>query len=74
MAQRYYIFDDDHEAYRESVRSFVLKELRPHADDWERAEEFPVEIYRRMGQLDLFGNKFEENYGGTNAGYLFEAV
>ncbi|MFY9614713.1 MAG: acyl-CoA dehydrogenase family protein [Candidatus Dormiibacterota bacterium] len=74
MSQRYYIFDDDHEAYRESVRSFVLKELRPNADEWERAEEFPVEIYRRMGKLDLFGNKFEEEYGGTNAGYLFEAV
>ncbi|HEV3233816.1 MAG TPA: acyl-CoA dehydrogenase family protein [Candidatus Dormibacteraeota bacterium] len=74
MPQRYYIFDDDHEAYRESMRSFVLKELRPNADEWERAEEFPIEMYRRMGQLDLFGNKFEEEYGGTNAGYLFEAV
>jgi acyl-CoA dehydrogenase len=74
MPQRYFIFDEDHEHYRESVRSFVSKELRPHADEWERAEEFPVEIYRRMGALDLFGNKFEEKYGGTDAGFLFEAV
>ena len=74
MTQRYYVFDDDHEAYRESVRSFVSKELRPNAEEWERAEEFPVETYRRMGKLDLFGNKFEEKYGGTGAGYLFEAV
>jgi acyl-CoA dehydrogenase len=74
VTQRYYVFNDDHEAYRESVRSFVSKELRPHAEDWERAEEFPVETYKRMGDLDLFGNKFDEKYGGTGAGILFEAV
>ncbi len=74
MTQRYYVFDDDHEAYRASVRSFVSKELRPNADEWERAEEFPVEIYQRMGKLGLFGNKFDEKYGGTGAGYLFESV
>jgi acyl-CoA dehydrogenase len=74
MTQRYFIFDDDHERYRESVRSFVQKELLPHAEEWERAEEFPVEMYKRMGDLDLFGNKFDEKYGGTGAGYIFEAV
>ena len=74
MTQRYFVFDDDHEAYRESVRSFVSKELAPHAEDWEQAEDFPDETFRRMGELELFGNKFEEKYGGTGAGYLFEAV
>jgi acyl-CoA dehydrogenase len=74
MTQRYFIFDEDHEHYRESVRSFVQKELLPHAEEWEEAEEFPIEIYRRMGDLELFGNKFDEAYGGTGAGYLFEAV
>jgi acyl-CoA dehydrogenase len=74
MTQRYFIFDEDHEHYRESVRSFVQKELLPHAEEWEEAEEFPIEIYRRMGELELFGNKFDEAYGGTAAGYLFESV
>ena len=74
MTQRYFIFDGDHEAYRESVRSFVSKELLPHAEEWEQAEDFPDEIFRRMGALELFGNKFDEEYGGTGAGYLFEAV
>src|SRR6202048_600205 len=74
MTQRYFVFDDDHEAYRESVRSFVSKELAPHAEDWEQAEDFPDETFRRMGELELFGNKFEEKYGGTGAGYIFEAV
>src|SRR5258708_28303308 len=74
MTQRYFIFDDDHEAYRESVRAFVAKELLPHAEEWEKAEYFPDETFPRMGALDLFGNKFDEQYGGTGAGYLFEAV
>src|SRR5258708_32357790 len=74
MTQRYFIFDDDHEAYRESVRAFVAKELLPHAEEWEQAEYFPDETFPRMGALDLFGNKFDEKYGGTGAGYLFEAV
>ena len=74
MTQRYFIFDDDHEAYRESVRAFVAKELLPHAEEWEKAEYFPDETFPRMGALDLFGNKFDEKYGGTGAGYLFEAV
>jgi acyl-CoA dehydrogenase len=74
LSQRYFIFNDEHEAYRESVRDFVNKELLPHAEEWERAEDFPDRVFRRMGSLELFGNKFEESYGGSGAGPLFEAV
>ncbi|MEA2681937.1 MAG: acyl-CoA dehydrogenase, partial [Chloroflexota bacterium] len=74
MTQRYFVFNEEHDAYRESVRSFVTKELQPHAEEWERAEDFPDDVFRRMGALELFGNKFEEAYGGTGAGPLFEAV
>jgi acyl-CoA dehydrogenase len=74
VTQRYFIFDEEHEAYRESVRAFVSKELAPHAEEWEKAEDFPDETFRRMGALEMFGNKFDEKYGGTGAGYLFEAV
>src|ERR1700704_4325047 len=74
MTQRYFVFDEDHEAYRESGRSFVTKELLPHAEEWEKAEDFPDETFQRMGALDLFGNKFEEQYSGTGAGHVFEAV
>jgi acyl-CoA dehydrogenase len=74
MSQRYFIFDEDHEHYRESVRAFVQKELRPHAEEWEEAEDFPNATFKRMGDLDLFANKFDEKYGGTGAGHIFEAV
>jgi acyl-CoA dehydrogenase len=74
VSQRYFIFDEDHEAYRESVRAFVARELFPHAEEWEKAEDFPDETFLRMGALDLFANKFPDQYGGTGAGYVFEAV
>ncbi|MFN2464546.1 MAG: acyl-CoA dehydrogenase family protein [Candidatus Dormibacteria bacterium] len=74
MAQRYHLFNEEHDTYRESVRTFVSRELVPHADEWERAEDFPDAIFRRMGALEMFGNKFDEAYGGTGAGPIFEAV
>jgi acyl-CoA dehydrogenase len=56
------------------VRQFVDKEIRPHVDEWETAGQFPRELFRRAGGLDLLGLKYEEKYGGTNAGVLYEAV
>src|SRR5207245_6336705 len=41
VTQRYFVFGEEHEEYRQSVRSFVARELAPHAEEWERAEDFP---------------------------------
>jgi acyl-CoA dehydrogenase len=68
------IFSEEHEAFRAQVRKFVDAELRPHAAKWEEAEEFPLEIYRRCAGLGWFGLKYPEEYGGTAAGHLYEAV
>lgn len=74
MQPGYQLFNEEHEAFRRTVRQVVDKEIRPHARAWEEAEEFPRELYRRFGELDLLGLKYEEKWGGTNAGCLFEAV
>lgn len=68
------LFGEDHEAFRQTVRRFVDKEIRPHVDAWEAAEEFPRELFRRFAALDLLGLKYPEAYGGTNAGVIYEAV
>ncbi len=68
------LFREEHEAFRQTVRRFVDRELRPHAEEWEEAEQFPRELFRRCGALDLLGLKYPEAYGGTNAGVLYEAV
>jgi alkylation response protein AidB-like acyl-CoA dehydrogenase len=67
-ARRHFIFTDEHEQLRESIRAFVLKELRPHAAEWERST-FPNWVFPRMGELGLLGLSFPEAYGGQGGDY-----
>ncbi len=74
MSTGFATFTEEHEAFRRTVRQFVERELKPHATAWEEAEAFPRALFGRAAQLGLFGLKYEEKYGGTNAGFFFEAV
>jgi len=65
---RSHLFAPEHEEFRGTVRRFIDKEVRPHVDDWEEAQQFPRELFTRFGALDLLGLKYPEEYGGTNAG------
>ena len=58
-------FTQDHEIFREQVRSFVQKEISPHIDQWEQEELFPKSLYRRMGELGFLGIRYPEKYGGS---------
>ena len=69
-----YLFTPEHEELRSSVRAFVSKELAPHADEWEKAEAFPREIFSRVGELGYFGMKYPESVGGSGPDYLADAV
>jgi len=57
-------FTEEHRIFRESVRKFVERELRPHVDRWEEEEEFPVELYRRCAEQGFLGLGYPEAYGG----------
>ncbi|HEY0882737.1 MAG TPA: acyl-CoA dehydrogenase family protein [Archangium sp.] len=74
MSAGFATFSPEHEAFRTTVRAFVARELKPHAARWEEAEEFPRETYTKAAELGLFGLKYAEAYGGSNAGFFFEAV
>jgi acyl-CoA dehydrogenase len=67
-------FSEEHEELRETVRRFVKAEIAPHVDEWERAQEFPRELYNRCGELGFLGLKFPEEYGGQGGTYLHDAV
>ena len=56
---------EEHEAFRETMRRFVAKEIAPHATDWDEAGEFPREMYRKAAQAGLLGVGFAEEYGGA---------
>ena len=70
----HWIFNEEHEMFRKSVRKFVEKEMTPHVEEWEKAGEVPRELYRRMGEMGYLGIKFPEAYGGLGLDYLTEAV
>ena len=68
------LFTKEHEELRSSVRSFVDKEIFVHAEEWERQEAFPKEIFKRVGELGLFGMKFPPEIGGSGPDVLADAV
>src|ERR1700744_155230 len=67
-------FGAEHEELRATVARFVTAEIAPHVDEWERAEEFPRDLYRRCAELGFLGLKFPERYGGQGGDHLHDAV
>jgi acyl-CoA dehydrogenase len=55
---------EERQAFRDTVRDFVAREIRPHADAWDEAGEVPWELHRKAGALGLFGFGIDERYGG----------
>jgi alkylation response protein AidB-like acyl-CoA dehydrogenase len=72
-ARRHIIFTDEHEQLRESIRTFVARELAPHAEEWEETT-FPDWVFPRMGELGLLGLSFPEEYGGQGGDYYANLV
>ena len=50
--RRHFIFTEEHDLLRESIRRFAVNELQPHAEEWEETT-FPDSVFRRMGELGL---------------------
>jgi len=59
---------------RDSVRSFAAKEVAPRAAGIDRANEFPADLWRKLGSLGLLGITVEERYGGSGLGYLAHVI
>ena len=59
---------------RETVASFASREIAPRAAEIDRSNEFPRDLWPRLGELGLLGITVEEEYGGSALGYLAHIV
>jgi len=64
-------FSDEHQVFRRTVREFCEKELAPHARAWDEAGGFPRELFRRFGELGLFGIRHAPAWGGSGLDYWY---
>ena len=51
------------------VRDFGSREIKPHMMDWDETQTFPIDLFKKMGELGLMGILVPEEYGGSGFGY-----
>jgi len=65
---------EDIDMLRDSVFQFCTQEISPRADNIDKSNEFPMDLWRKFGDMGLLGLTVEEQYGGTGMGYLAHSV
>ncbi|MEV4582675.1 acyl-CoA dehydrogenase family protein [Nonomuraea jabiensis] len=59
------LFDEEHLLFRETVREFMAREVVPHHAQWEKDGIVPREVWKKAGELGMFGFSVPEEYGGA---------
>ncbi|SEL04126.1 acyl-CoA dehydrogenase family protein [Streptacidiphilus jiangxiensis] len=69
------VFTEDHEAFRETIRDFIAKEVVPVYPEWEKAGHAPKDFYLKLGELGVFGIEVPEEFGGAGmTGFKYQAI
>ena len=65
---------EDVEALRDAVRAFAQQEIAPRAAQIDASDQFPMDLWRKMGDLGVLGITVPEAYGGADMGYVAHMV
>ncbi|MGW3622649.1 acyl-CoA dehydrogenase family protein [Streptomyces sp. NPDC000880] len=69
------VYNEDHEAFRETIRDFIETKVVPVYDEWYAAGQAPRDFYYKLGELGVFGIEVPEEFGGAGLEtFKFEAV
>lgn len=61
---------DEQLQIQQMVRDFAESEIKPHLAEWDEAQHFPVETFKRAGELGMLGVTMPEEYGGAGLSYI----
>src|SRR5207245_1527459 len=66
--------NEEQKLLKQTVREFAEGELAPHAREWDEKQEFPREVFTKLGELGLMGVVWPVDYGGAGLGTLDYAI
>ncbi|MBL94607.1 MAG: Acyl-CoA dehydrogenase [Alphaproteobacteria bacterium MarineAlpha3_Bin5] len=69
-----FLFSDESKLLQEEIQRFAAQEIAPLAAQIDKDNEFPADLWRKMGKLGLLGITADEKYGGSGLGYLEHCI
>ena len=65
---------EQHEAFRKLVRDFAETEVKPNTLLWDKNNEFPTEVVKKMKDLGILGTPYSKEYGGAGRDVMSYAI